>query len=140
MIIVIRINGMVGMNSDMQEALFRMRLRRKYAAVLIKPTPENMKLIQKVRNFISFGDISKETLVELIKKRAQPISKGAKIDAEKIAAEVESKGLENLGLKPFFRLHPPRGGIESKVHAGTRKKAVLGDMKDKINELVRRML
>jgi hypothetical protein len=62
-----------------------------------------------------------------------------KIDAEKIVAGLEKKTLSELGLKPFFRLHPPVKGIDSKIHFG-RKKGVLGDNKDKINDLVRRML
>ena len=41
---------------------------------------------------------------------------------------LNKKGLEELGLKPFFRLHPPRGGIESKKHFGVGK-GVLGDNK-----------
>ncbi|KKL95423.1 hypothetical protein LCGC14_1854700, partial [marine sediment metagenome] len=42
-----------------------------------------------------------------------------------------------LNLKPFFRLHPPRKGIKSKLHF---PKGVLGDNKEKINDLVLRML
>lgn len=140
MILVIRISGIVGMNKDKEETLFRMRLRRKYSAVLMKPTTENINLIKSVRNFVSYGDIDKDTLIELINHRAKPILKNARIDAAKIASEIDNKRPEDLGIKPFFRLHPPRGGIESKIHAGKRKKAVLGDMKSRINELVGRML
>ena len=61
-----------------------------------------------------------------------------KIDPKKIASELNDKSLEDLGLKPFFRLHPPRGGIESKKHSGVGK-GVLGENK-KINDLIRRML
>ncbi len=41
--------------------------------------------------------------------------------------------------KNFFRLHPPRRGIESKKHFGVGK-GVLGDNGEKINELLVRML
>lgn len=139
MIIVIRISGMVGISHDVKETLYRLRLRRKYSAVLIKPSPETLKLIKKVRNFVAYGDIDNETLKELIEKRAQPVDKGKKIDAKKIILELEKKSLQSLGLKPFFRLHPPRKGIESKKHFGVGK-GILGDNKKKINELVRRML
>lgn len=137
MIAVIRISGLVEINSDIQESLFRMRLRRKYSLVLIKETAANLAILKKVRNFVAFGTINKETLVELIKVRGQPIK--GKIDAEKVASELDKKSLEELGLKPFFRLHPPRGGIDSKIHFG-RNKGVLGDNKEKINDLIRRML
>jgi len=139
MILVIRIAGMVGLNSDVKETLHRMLLRRKYAAVLIKPSTENLKLLKSIRNFIAYGDINKETLEKLIKERAQPIDKRKKVNVKEVVSGLDKKSLKQLGLKPFFRLHPPRKGIDSKKHFGV-KKGVLGDNKDKINDLVERML
>ena len=58
--------------------------------------------------------------------------------AKKIVEEIKKgKKFEELNLKPFFRLHSPRKGIKSKLHY---PKGVLGDHKDKINELLIRML
>jgi large subunit ribosomal protein L30 len=133
MIITIRISGLVGVPRNAREALFRMRLRRKYSAVLLKPSTENLKLLKKLRNHIAYGDIDKETLTKLIEKRGQSIDKSKKIDAKKVIEGLEKKGLKDLGL------HPPRGGIEAKTHFPIRK-GVLGDNKRKINDLVRRML
>lgn len=138
MIAIIRISGMVKVSKEIDEALHRLRLRRKYSAVLITPNPERIKLLKKIRNHVAYGDIDKETLKELIKKRGQPLP-NKKIDNSKIAEELENKSPSDLGLKPFFRLHPPRGGIESKKHFGVGK-GVLGDNKKQINDLIRRML
>ena len=140
MILAIRISGQVNISEKMEETLFRMRLRKKYSATLFKPTVENQKLLQKTRNFIAFGDINKETLLALIEKRGALKIKGAKIDAKKILESLEKKNIQDLEIKPFFRLHPPIGGIDAKKHFGTTKKSVLGDNKEKINDLVRRML
>lgn len=139
--LVIRIAGLVEINRDVEETLQRMRLRRKYAAVLLPATPSTEKLLRSVRNFVAYGDISKETLLELLQKRAQLLDKKKKIDAANIAEQLAAgkKKLQELGLKPFFRLHPPRRGIDSKLHFGVRK-GVLGDNKENINDLVRRML
>jgi len=139
MIVVIRISGQIGLTSPVTETLYRMRLRRKYTAVLLRPSSPNEKLLKRMRNHIAFGDIDKETLTELIKSRGQPLNSTKTIDAEEIVSQLEKKSLKDLGLKPFFRLHPPRGGIESKKHAGVGK-GVLGDNKKAINELIRRML
>lgn len=114
MIIAIRISGLVEVPSAVKEKLYRLRLRRKYSAVLLKDTKENADLLRQVRDFIAYGIISQEEANELIKKR----------------------GEDN---KPFFRLHPPRGGIDSKIHFPI-KKGVLGDHGDKINLLLKRML
>jgi large subunit ribosomal protein L30 len=142
MIAVIRISGLVEIPKDAKETLFRMRLRKKFTLVLLNETPENLGMIKKVRNFIAFGKIDKETLAELIDKRAKTLgNKKIKIDAEKIAEEMLNskinKKLSDFGLKLFIGLHPPRGGIDSKIHY---PKGVLGDNQDKINDLIRRML
>jgi len=138
MILVIRISGAVDLSGKVEETLFRMRLRRKYSAILVKPSVENLKVLRKMRDFVAFGEITPENLVKLIEKRAKPISSKDKIDASKIIKEIEKKKLSELGIKPFFRLHPPRGGIESKKHFGVGK-GVLGDNKSEINKLLERM-
>ena len=121
-----------------QEALYRLRLRRKYSATLLKPTRENLKLLQMLRNFVAYGDINKETLKLLIEKRAKSID-NKKIDSSLVIENIEKKSLRSSGIKPIFRLHPPRHGIDSKIHF-PKAKGVLGDNKEKINDLVRRMI
>ena len=115
MISAIRIKGLVGINEDIKETLFRLRLRRKYSCITLETTKENMGMLKKVRSFVSYGEISKETYEELLKKRGK---------------KVQGK------LKPFFRLHPPRGGAETKVHY---PKGILGENKE-MDKLVGRML
>ena len=142
MIAIIRISGMVEIPKEVQETLFRMRLIKKFALVLLSDKPENLGMLKVVRNFVAFGKINKETLAELIKKRGKTIeNKKIKIDAEKIASELleskTEKKLSDFGLKLFIGLHPPRGGIKSKIHF---PKGVLGDNQEKINDLIRRML
>ena len=138
MIIVIRISGQVEMHTYSKETLFRMHLRKKYSAVLLKEIKENQPILQAVRNFVAYGKIDEKTIEELILKRGKPLdNKIKKIDSKKIAEIIEKDGIENAGIKPFFRLHPPRKGINSKLHY---PKGVLGDNGEKINDLVRRML
>ena len=140
--IIIRISGLVKVNRDIEEALDRLKLRRKYAAVLINSNDKNIKgMLDKVKFFVAYGEIDKPTLIKLLKSRAKSI-KGekveVKIDAEKVAEEIISgKDLRDLGLKPFFRLHPPRKGIKSKIQY---PKGVLGNNKKDINKLIERML
>ena len=120
MIAVIRIKGQVGIKRPVKETLDRLRLRKKYVCVVFEsPSKEILGMIKKMKDFIAFGEIQEETYKELVKARGKKDKTGK--------------------LKPFFRLHPPRGGIESKKHFGVGK-GVLGNHKDKINELLRRML
>ncbi len=119
MIAIIRIKGMIGLRSGIDETLHRLRLRRKYSCVVVEKTPLLEGMLKKVRDFVAFGEIDEATLKELKEKRGQKDSEGK--------------------LKPFFRLHPPRGGAETKKHFGVGK-GILGNNKEKINDLIRRML
>jgi len=138
MICIIRIHGRVGLDRDIKETLERLRLGKKYTCVVINPNKEQIGMIKKLRNFVAFGNIRKDVFGKLIDKRGQKIDKKKKIDSKKIVEELEKgKTYESLNLKPFFRLHPPRGGINSKLHF---PRGVLGDNKEHINKLVERML
>ena len=140
MICIIRIKGNIGLEKGVVETLNRLRLRRKYSCVVIDPKKEDLGMVNKVRNFVAFGKIKKDVFEKLIEKRGQIIGKTKKIDSKKIADELlKGKKYEKLNLKPFFRLHPPRKGIDSKKHFGV-KKGVLGNNKEKINDLIERML
>jgi large subunit ribosomal protein L30 len=140
MLILIRISGIVNLTKKLSETLFRLRLRRKYSAVLFKQTSENMKILKKVRNNIAYGDIDEKTLYLLIEKRGLPKDKSIKVDPKKVIDQIEKLPPTKWDIKPFFRLHPARGGIDAKKHFGVTKKGVLGDNKKAINDLVRRML
>ena len=118
--VIIRISGQVGLNKDVAETLYRLRLRRKYACVVLdKPTKEQLGMIKKVKDFVAYGEISEDVYKKLVEKRGKKDAKGK--------------------LKPFFRLHPPLRGIESKKHFGVGK-GVLGNNKQEINKLIERML
>lgn len=136
---VIRISGMVKVKSEIGGTLDRLKLRRKYACVLVNGNDKAViGMLKKVKFYVAYGAITKDILIKLIKARAQPVDKSKKIDAEKITDElINGKKLNELGLKPFFRLHPPRKGIKSKLQY---PKGVLGDNGKDINKLIERML
>lgn len=139
MICIIRIAGRVNLNGDVKETLQRLRLGKKYSCVvLVNPNKEQTGMIKKLRDYVAFGEINRGVFEKLISIRGQKINKKNKTDSKKIVEEIEKgKAYESLNLKPFFRLHPPRGGINSKLHF---PKGVLGDNKEHINKLIERML
>ena len=140
MIAVIRIHGQVGLRKEIAETLYRLKLRKKYSCVVLNPTKEQLGMIKNGRDFVAFGNINDKTLEKLIEKRGLLIDKKKKIEPKKIIDELKNgKKLNSLGLKPFFRLHPPRKGIDAKKHFGVGK-GVLGNNEDGINDLIERML
>ena len=139
MIVVIRIKGDVKKKISIKETLSRLRLRRKYACVLIEEKDKiKLGMLKKIKDFAAFGEIDKQMLIRLIEKRGKSIEK-KEINAEEIAEGVlKGKTLKEFGLKEFFRLHPPRGGLKSSKLRFP--KGVLGNNKEKINLLIERML
>ena len=116
-IAIVRISGQVKVSKDIEDTLYRLKLRRKYACVVVKPTKDVLGMLKKVRFYVAYGPINKETNDKLIKQRGRKDKDGK--------------------LKPFFRLHPPRKGIKSKLQY---PKGVLGSNKADINKLIERML
>jgi len=117
MIAIIRIRGQVNIRKEITETLNRFGLKKKYSCVIIeKPKKEELGMVEKIKNFVAFGEIDNETFKKLVEARGK-FSKS----------------------KTHFRLHPPRGGIDSKKHFGVEK-GVLGNNKKEINKLLERML
>jgi len=140
MIAIIRIKGDVGLKKEIRNTYERLRLKRKYACVVVPENKINLGMIKRLRDFVAFGKINDETFEKLIVARGKALDKTKKIDAKKAVTELSSgKKYEEVNLKSFFRLHPARGGMDTKKHFGVHK-GVLGDNKEKINELIRRML
>ncbi|MEN9626086.1 MAG: hypothetical protein RL557_414 [archaeon] len=139
---VVRIHGMVQVKYDVDEALNRLRLRRKYACVFVNSDDKTMMgMLKKVRFFVAYGDVDKDILTQLIKARGKSLEGNAKkvtVKAEEVAEGLmQGKKLTEFGLKPFFRLHPPRKGINSKLQY---PKGALGNHKKHINKLLERMM
>ncbi len=140
MIAVIRIKGKVKIRQEVEETLSRLRLRKKFVCILIdeKDRAKNG-MLKKVKDHVAFGEIEKGDLIRLIEKRGKSQDKKQIKEPEKIAEELlKGKSMKELGLKPFFRLSPPRGGLKSSKKQFPR--GVLGNHKKEISNLIERML
>lgn len=112
-IVAIRVRGPVKVPTEINDTLDMLKLKKKNACVIISPTPSIMGMINKVKNFITFGIIDEETLKLLTENKKGPV----------FHLNSPKKGYGRKGIKVAFKV----GGA-------------LGDRKEKINDLVRRML
>lgn len=140
-ICAIRVRGIVGVRRRLEENLNRLRLKRKYSCViLVNPDKAQVGMIHKSKNDIAYGEISKEIFERVLEKRGQLVDKKKKMENAKKVIEGLEKGKKysDFNLKPFFRLHSPRGGVKStKLHY---PKGILGNNGEDINKLVEKML
>ena len=135
---VIRIAGQVKVDYDIANTLERLKLKRKYSCVLVNSNNRSaMGMLKKIKYCVAYGEIDKETLIKLLKARGKKLDK-KEFNESKVAEELLSgKTLKSLNFLSFFRLHPPRKGIKSKLQY---PRGVLGNNKEDINKLIGRML
>ncbi len=153
MIAAIRIRGHVNVNRDVEATMVMLHLTRANHCSLIKENPSYLGMLQKVKDYITFGTISAETLAELIAKRGKlvgdvPITdeivkENTEYDSIGKFAEAVISGDADFrdlpDVKTLFRLHPPIKGHRSiKRHFTTG--GALGNREEAINDLIRRMI
>jgi len=125
LIAVLRIRGEVGVREPIKKAMDLMKLHRKNRVVLMKNTPSNIGMINKVKDYCTFGEVDSKIVKELLENRgrlpgnkkltAEYLKKEAKTDFDSLSKSlVEGKAsLKDIaGLKRYFKMHPPLGGFE----------------------------
>ena len=153
MIALLRVRGSIDVKWDIKDTFKMLNLKVCNQMVLLPENDSAKGMIQKVMDYSTFGAINEKTLAKLLEKRARiagnkkltlEFLKGKKISGfEALAKELiaEKASLKALGIKPVFRLAPPkkgfeRGGIKKPFRTG----GALGNRGEKINELIERMM
>lgn len=150
---VIRVRGLSDIRGDIKDTLNMLNLTRNCHATLIDDRPSYMGMLRKAENYITWGEISKETLPILLKKRGRTVGNKRLSDeyAKKVGydslvdlaeavwkLEVEYKKLPEI--KPVFRLHPPRKGFKGSVKKSYVTGGVTGYRGEEINNLLKLMI
>jgi large subunit ribosomal protein L30 len=150
---VIRLRGEVNLRGEIEDTLKMLHLTKVNHAVIINNRPEYVGMLNKVKDVVTWGEISKETIIELIKKRGR-LSGGRRFKDETIK-ELGYDSIEDLAgdlysvklevsklhkIKPVFRLHPPKGGFKGGTKRSVGDKGELGYRGDAINSLARIMI
>jgi len=124
-IAVIRIRGQTKLRKKIKDALKILSLNKKFTCVVFNATPSILGMITKVKDYVTFGEINEETFNSLKEKRGKKTK-------DKQGKEI---------YKKFFRLNPPKGGFERKgTKVAFKAGGALGDRKEKINDLIKKML
>ncbi len=147
MIAVIRIRGKVGVRKEIEDTMKMLRLHRKHHCVLLKINDSVKGMLQKVKDYVTWGEISEEMLKKLVEKRGRKVGdkRLSKEEVDKVVEEIKNseeqpaKVLIKLGLKPVFRLTPPSKGFKKSIKQHYPK-GELGYRGEAINELLERMI
>ena len=150
---VIRVRGTVNVRHDIKKTLQMLRLHRVNHCVIVEENETFKGMLQKVKDYITWGELDKDTLVELIKKRGRLIG-DRPVDDEYIKSSTPYKSVEEFAeaildgkiryrdlpdIKPVFRLSPPRKGYEG-IKRAYSVGGALGYRGKDINDLIKRMM
>lgn len=142
MLAVIRVRGKIKIRKDIEDTLELLRLNRKMHCILLNETDSIKGMLQKVKDYVTWGKIDDDTLRLLVSKRGRkPGNKRIPPEEiEYILKEIkQGKKLIDIGLVPVFRLTPPSKGFRKSIKQHYPN-GELGNRKEKINELLKRMI
>jgi len=150
---VVRVRGDIGTRQDVRDTLRMLGLTRVNHCILIDDSPTYKGMLQKAKDVITWGEVSKDTLDALLRKRGRLVG-DKKLSDEYVKsstqfpsigefAEAIHSGKVELSampeLKKVFRLRPPRKGYEA-TKRPFRDMGSLGYRGEKINDLLARMI
>jgi len=151
--LVIRIKGSVRARKEDLATLRMLNLKRANWATIIPKNSSYEGMLRKVEHFITWGEPTLKTIKTLLRKM-EVIGDG-KLDEESVkslgfesieelakklyTAEAVLNKLKNKGLRPYARLHPPRGGFRGTIKKHFSAGGEYGYRGKKINELFVRM-
>lgn len=153
-LVVVRVRGDVNLSADIRTTLRYLKIYKKNYCSIWPSNSQIISMIQKVKDFVTFGEIDEKTCKLLLEKRGRLVGNkpltndyvknkiGYDLDEfvkKYLNYEVELKNIP--GLKTYFRLCPPRGGFEPKgIKASYAQGGALGYRGKNINDLLRRMV
>ncbi len=139
MFAVVRIRGEIGIRPAIKSTLKMLKLTRVNQCVLIPDTPSMKGMLVNAKDYITWGEVSQETVTKLLAKRVK--KEGKKLSEKEVkdaSASVLESGLKKSGLNPILRLSPPSGGYKAtKMHF---PKGDLGYRGEEINKLLEKMI
>jgi large subunit ribosomal protein L30 len=136
---IVLVRGMVRVSQPVKDTLAMLRLNRKNHCVVISMNDVYKGMLKKVKDYVTWGEITEDLYKELIQKRGEEY-KGRTSDSKK---KYTFKTLEFEGkhYKPYFRLNPPKKGFGRKgIKMAFKLGGGLGYRGDKMADLVTRML
>jgi len=149
---VVRIRGGVDARKTVEATLTMLRMERNNYATILKESSSYLGMLRKAKDYLTWGEPTVET-VKLVLEARGKIAGDEKVTDETlkalgyesveklataiVAGEVEFSQLN--GVKPFFRMHPPKKGFKRTVKRPYNDHGELGYRGEAINELVKRM-
>jgi large subunit ribosomal protein L30 len=127
---LVQLRGSVNMNGDIQDTLAMLNVHNVNHATFVPETDTYEGMVTKVNDYVAYGEPSVETVALLLERRGEPLEGEGEVTDEWVADNTDYEDVEALaealvaeettlqetGLAPTLRLHPPRGGHDGIKH------------------------
>lgn len=151
---VIRIRSTIGRHQEIKKTVQLLRLHKTNNCVIIDDRDTFKGMLQKAKDVVTWGELDFVSTKELIAKRGR-LTGDKSITEEYIRKNTRFSNIDDFvkqflqfnanldeikGLKPVFRLHPPRKGHRSRgVKQPYTLGGALGYRGEHINQLITKM-
>jgi large subunit ribosomal protein L30 len=155
-ILAVRIRGTATDNPDVRKTMEILKMESTFRARLLENNPSTLGMLRAAKNLVAWGQVNPDVMEALLRKRAERdgneeldddfarifFKRETLADLAKsvVAGEIGVKDLWLAGVKPRFRLHPPRGGFKRSTRRAATDGGELGYRGEDINRLVKRMI
>lgn|SRR3989338_4581365 len=136
---VILVRGLARVKKDIKDTLIMMQLTKRNRCVIIENNPLNKGMLQKAKDYITWGEISDETFGQLVAQRGVELE--SPLMDRKELYTYKHLDVDGKKYKKYFSLNPPRKGFGRKgVKMPFNLGGGLGYRGEKINDLIARMI
>lgn len=152
-LVVVKIRGTIRAKREARETLDLLNMKKTHNAVVIDNRPSFIGMLYRVQNYVTWGEITEETIAKMIKKRGRLAGNKRFTDVYAKELGYESiTGLANVifnckveyrkipNIQTNFRLHPPKKGFKGKTKKSFAAGGESGNRREKINDLILRMI
>lgn len=154
-LVAIRLRGESAVPYRVLHTLESLRLRHKFNAVVLPDRPEIRGMLKQAKDMVTWGAPSVQALTQLLEDRGRIIG-DKPLTGDFLKSTLGLDGISQLmerlesgalrfrqlwdaGMKPVFRLHPPRGGFKMSSRRLYQERGELGDRGPDIDLLLERM-
>ena len=151
LILVLNLHGKINSSAPVRKALVELKVEKRFSASVVTDDAATVGMLRLCKDYVAWCQADAGLLTSLLEKRGM-VSTTGRLDAKALQAlgfkdhgslaEMMLKEGTRLseveGLRPFFRLSPPRGGFKLSLRRQFSEKGVLGN-NPKLPELIGRM-
>lgn len=154
-LVAIRLDGSPTVRHPEELTMNALRMKSKFSAVLLQDNPSVRGMLRRIKDHVTWAEAKKEDIATLLSNRAMT-TEGLGVTSDFLKKNAGLAGLEEvvsslysgkltlaklwkMGIAPYFRLHPPRGGFPKSSKRPFTDSGELGFRKEGLHRLLAKM-